>query len=205
FAEILCTPKDYLRCAVSLLKDKAYLWWDTLSMMYACNIVSTEEEMCIIFEDGLNDEIQLAVVLPVENKEEVPMRLPTTLIVAGDEILTGKTTGRSCPTVSLDLLVVLSVERVELIVTSDKTINARVANVEIYNGASITVQFVKNVIIHGLKIHHNFPPRVARSRMVKTTMGHGVPATEHCADGLIDVIQGSTTVTISNCHFTDHN
>ncbi|MBA0776201.1 hypothetical protein Gotri_011228 [Gossypium trilobum] len=115
--------------------------------------------MCIIFEDGLNDEIRLAIVLSVENNEEVPVRLPTTLIVAGDEILTGKRTGRSCPTVSLDLLVVLPVERVDLIVTSDKTINARVANVEICNGAGITVQFVKNVIIHGLQIHHNIPAK----------------------------------------------
>ncbi|XP_012468821.1 uncharacterized protein LOC105786893 [Gossypium raimondii] len=115
FAELLCTPEVCLRCAVSLLKDEAYLWWDTLSMMvsndrviwdffqnkfkkkydrrlfinrkekeflelkqgnwdiaeyerefiqlskYAHNIVSNEEEMCIKFEDGLNDEICMAV------------------------------------------------------------------------------------------------------------------------------------------------
>lgn len=25
-----CPPKDYLRCAVSFLKDEAYSWWSTL-------------------------------------------------------------------------------------------------------------------------------------------------------------------------------
>ncbi|MBA0660218.1 hypothetical protein Goklo_012260, partial [Gossypium klotzschianum] len=34
------------------------------------------------------------------------------------------------------------------------TIDVRGANVKICNGADITVQFVKNVIIHGLHIHH---------------------------------------------------
>ncbi|XP_016737830.1 uncharacterized protein [Gossypium hirsutum] len=115
FVELLCTPEDCLRCAVSSLKDEVYLWWDTLSMMisndrviwdffhnkfkkkydsrlfinqkekeflelkqgnwdiaeyerefiqlskYAHNIVSNEEEMCINFEDGLSDEIRMAV------------------------------------------------------------------------------------------------------------------------------------------------
>ncbi|PPR99415.1 hypothetical protein GOBAR_AA21252 [Gossypium barbadense] len=42
----------------------------------------------------------------------------------------------------------------ELIITSNKTIDARGANVQIAKGAGITVQFVKNVIIHGLHIHH---------------------------------------------------
>ncbi|MBA0864643.1 hypothetical protein Goshw_004884 [Gossypium schwendimanii] len=42
----------------------------------------------------------------------------------------------------------------EIIVTSDKTIDVRGANMEIYNGVGITVQFAKNVIIHGLYIHH---------------------------------------------------
>ncbi|TYI29930.1 hypothetical protein ES332_A05G350500v1 [Gossypium tomentosum] len=47
----------------------------------------------------------------------------------------------------------------ELIVTSDKTIDARGANVEICNGAGITIQFAKNVIIHGLHIHHIIPAK----------------------------------------------
>ncbi|PPS05847.1 hypothetical protein GOBAR_AA14800 [Gossypium barbadense] len=45
----------------------------------------------------------------------------------------------------------------ELIVTSDKTIDARGANVHICYGAGITVQFAKNIIIHGLHIHHIKP------------------------------------------------
>ncbi|MBA0820552.1 hypothetical protein Gohar_021304, partial [Gossypium harknessii] len=47
----------------------------------------------------------------------------------------------------------------ELIVTSDKTIDARGANVEICNGVGITVQFAKNVIIYGLQIHHIIPTK----------------------------------------------
>ncbi|MBA0673458.1 hypothetical protein Goklo_023991 [Gossypium klotzschianum] len=47
----------------------------------------------------------------------------------------------------------------ELIVTSDKTIDARGANVEICNGAGITVQFLMNIIIHGLQIHHIIPTK----------------------------------------------
>ncbi|MBA0730187.1 hypothetical protein Golax_022727, partial [Gossypium laxum] len=106
------------------------------------------------------------------NRKRVPVRLPTTLTVAGDVILIGKKTGRSSPTVPLDLLEVLPVERMvsftwsmtiklqqELIVTSDKTIDARGANVEICNGAGITIQFTKNVIIHGLQIHHIIPAK----------------------------------------------
>lgn len=37
--------------------------------------------------------------------------------------------------------------------TGDKTIDTRGASVHIANGAGITIQFVKNVIIHGLHIH----------------------------------------------------
>ncbi|KAK8356278.1 hypothetical protein V6Z11_A05G345300 [Gossypium hirsutum] len=58
----------------------------------------------------------------------------------------------------------------ELIVTSDKTIDARGANVEICNGVGSTAQSAKKVIIHGLHIYHIFLPRVARSRIVKTTL-----------------------------------
>ncbi|KAL0751595.1 hypothetical protein Bca101_033598 [Brassica carinata] len=42
----------------------------------------------------------------------------------------------------------------ELLVNSDKTIDARGADVHIAHGAGITMQFVRNVIIHGLHIHH---------------------------------------------------
>ncbi|KAG8482746.1 hypothetical protein CXB51_024406 [Gossypium anomalum] len=80
----MCTPECCLRCVVSLLKDEAYLWWDTLSMMtsndrinldffqlskYAHNIVSNEEKMCIRFKDSLNNDIP-ASVESVRNVEE---------------------------------------------------------------------------------------------------------------------------------------
>ncbi|MBA0624626.1 hypothetical protein Godav_009948, partial [Gossypium davidsonii] len=112
----------------------------------------------------------------------------------------------------------------ELIVTSDKTIDARGANVEIYNGAGITVQFAKNVIIYGLQIHHIIPAKGGKTKDGENY--HGLPGASdgdgvsffgatniwldhlslhHCANGLIDVIQGSTAVTISNCHFTNNN
>ncbi|GLU17135.1 hypothetical protein SLE2022_335290 [Rubroshorea leprosula] len=112
----------------------------------------------------------------------------------------------------------------ELIVTSDKTIDARGANVHIAYGAGITVQFVKNVIIHGLHIHDIVP---CEGGMIRDSVDHigfrtksdgdGISvfgssyiwidhiSASNCFDGLIDVVQGSTAITISNCHFTHHN
>ncbi|MBA0756248.1 hypothetical protein Gogos_021423, partial [Gossypium gossypioides] len=57
----------------------------------------------------------------------------------------------------------------ELIVTSEKTIDARGANVEICNGASITIQFAKNVIIHDHQIHYIIP---AKGGMIKDGENH---------------------------------
>ncbi|PPD99403.1 hypothetical protein GOBAR_DD03566 [Gossypium barbadense] len=72
----------------------------------------------------------------------------------------------------------------ELIVTSDKTIDARGANVEVCNGRcdgdGVSLFGATNVWLDHLSLHH-------------------------CTDGLIDVVQGSTAVTVSNCHFIDHN
>ncbi|MBA0727532.1 hypothetical protein Golax_025426 [Gossypium laxum] len=112
----------------------------------------------------------------------------------------------------------------ELIVTSDKTIDARGANVHICYGAGITVQFARNVIIHGLHIHHIKPAtggiimdaenhiglRTASDGDAISLFGATNIWLDHLSlydssDGLIDVIQGSTAITISNCHFTDHN
>ncbi|MBA0837816.1 hypothetical protein Goarm_009935 [Gossypium armourianum] len=47
----------------------------------------------------------------------------------------------------------------ELIVTSDKSIDVKGTNMEIRNATGITVQFVKNVIIHGLHIHQIIPTK----------------------------------------------
>ncbi|KAK4477624.1 hypothetical protein RD792_016862 [Penstemon davidsonii] len=112
----------------------------------------------------------------------------------------------------------------ELIVQSDKTIDARGAKVHIAYGAGITMQFVKNIIIHGLRIHDIVK---AKGGLIRDSVDHYGLRTEsdgdgisifgsqdiwidhvsmkNCYDGLIDAIMGSTGITISNSHFTDHN
>ncbi|KAL1338079.1 hypothetical protein HN51_032756 [Arachis hypogaea] len=112
----------------------------------------------------------------------------------------------------------------ELIVTSDKTIDGRGANIQIRGGAGLTLQFVNNVIIHGIRI------KGVRSRsggMIRSSADHiglrmrsdgdGITifgssnvwidhiSMSDCEDGLIDVVAGSTGITISNCHMTKHN
>lgn len=112
----------------------------------------------------------------------------------------------------------------ELLITSDKTIDARGANVRIAYGAGITIQFTKNIIIHGLHIHNiytrpgglirdsvdHYGIRTASDGDGITVFGSSQVWIDHvsmreCADGLIDVVAGSTAVTISNSHFTKHN
>ncbi|CAM6120136.1 unnamed protein product [Calypogeia fissa] len=112
----------------------------------------------------------------------------------------------------------------ELIVTSFKTFDGRGANVHIAYGACFTLQFITNVIIHGLHIHDcksTGPAWVASSTTHSgqrgVTDGDGVNIfgskdlwinqnyLSNCADGLVDVIQGSDAVTISNNYFTDHD
>jgi len=112
----------------------------------------------------------------------------------------------------------------ELLINSHKTIDARGANVHIAHGAGISIQFVKNVIIHGLHIHDIVS---AGGGMIRDSVDHvgirtrsdgdGISifgssniwldhlSMSNCQDGLIDVIQGSTAITISNGHFTRHN
>ncbi|XP_027358994.1 pectate lyase-like [Abrus precatorius] len=112
----------------------------------------------------------------------------------------------------------------ELMVSSDKTIDGRGANVQIRDGAGITLQFVSNVIIHGIRIKNILSKE---GGMIKDSYNHIGLRTRsdgdaisiftasnlwidhvslsNCADGLIDVIQGSTAITISNCHMTKHN
>lgn len=112
----------------------------------------------------------------------------------------------------------------ELIMSSDKTIDGRGVEVYIANGAGITVQFVKNIIIHGIKIYNI---KVKEGGMIRDSESHygfrtksdgdGISifgasnvwidhvSMRNCTDGLIDAIMGSTAITISNGHFTDHN
>jgi len=112
----------------------------------------------------------------------------------------------------------------ELIMNSFKTIDGRGANVHIGNGPCITVQNVTNVIIHGLHVHDCKP---GGNAMVKDTPQHtgwrtisdgdGISiftgrhiwvdhcSMSNCADGLIDAVESSTNITISNSYFTHHD
>ncbi|MCO5593823.1 hypothetical protein L7F22_047841 [Adiantum nelumboides] len=112
----------------------------------------------------------------------------------------------------------------ELIITSDKTLDGRGANVHIAYGPCLTIQYVDNVIVHGLHIHDCRPGHGGRVRSSTDHIGyrggsdgdaisvfgskniwidHNTFAS--CADGLVDVIHGSTAVTISNNYFSNHN
>ncbi|XAR65451.1 Pectate lyase [Bertholletia excelsa] len=112
----------------------------------------------------------------------------------------------------------------ELIMTSDKTIDGRGANVQISGGAGLMLQFVKNIIIHNLHIHNTQPgsgglirDSVDHYGYRSSSDGDGVSifgssniwidhlSMSKCADGMIDAVQGSTAITISNCHMTNHN
>ncbi|KAL4569565.1 hypothetical protein LXL04_025206 [Taraxacum kok-saghyz] len=112
----------------------------------------------------------------------------------------------------------------ELVITSDKTIDGRGACVQIANGAGLTVMKVKNVIIHGIHIHHI---KETPGGIIKDSEKHSGPRAksdgdgicifgsckvwvDHCtfdhgADGLVDVTMGGTDVTISNSIFNDHD
>ena len=112
----------------------------------------------------------------------------------------------------------------ELIMADNKTIDGRGANVHICDGAQITIQFVKNIIIHGIHVHDNHP---GNGGLIRDSVNHYGFRTRsdgdgisifgsahvwvdhvsmwHCFEGLIDAIQASTAITISNCHFTRHN
>ncbi|KAL0431695.1 UNVERIFIED_CONTAM: putative pectate lyase P59 [Sesamum radiatum] len=112
----------------------------------------------------------------------------------------------------------------ELIMTSDKTIDGRGVKVQIAHGAGITIQYVRNVIIHNIKIHNIVEKKggiirdsTSHSGFRTQSDGDGISifgsqdiwidhvSMKRCDDGLIDAIQGSTAITISNGHFTDHD
>lgn len=112
----------------------------------------------------------------------------------------------------------------ELIMQSDKTIDGRGASVHIAYGAGITIQFVQNIIIHNVHIHDIKPNSGGMIRdsvdhigLRTANEGDGISifgaryiwldhlSMSKCSDGLIDAVQSSTAITISNCHFTDHD
>ncbi|KAK1552313.1 hypothetical protein Q3G72_014352 [Acer saccharum] len=112
----------------------------------------------------------------------------------------------------------------ELMVNCNKTIDGRGYNVHIAYGAGITLQYVQNVIIHNIHIHDILP---SAGGMIRDSTEHVGLRTQSdgdgislfgatnvwidhvsmysCGDGLIDAIMGSTAITISNSHFTNHN
>ncbi|XP_027100342.1 probable pectate lyase 5 [Coffea eugenioides] len=112
----------------------------------------------------------------------------------------------------------------ELIMNSFKTIDGRGANVHIAGGPCITIQYVTNIIVHGLNIHDckqggNAYVRDSPEHFGWRTLsdGDGVSifggshvwvdhcSLSNCRDGLIDAIHGSTAITISNNYLTHHN
>ncbi|VFQ93105.1 unnamed protein product [Cuscuta campestris] len=112
----------------------------------------------------------------------------------------------------------------ELMINHNKTIDGRGASVHIAYGAGLTIQFVQNVIIHNIRIHHILPKmggmiRDSTSHIGLRTMSDGdaisIFGSSHiwidhvsmarASDGLIDAIMGSTAITISNCKFNKHN
>ncbi|KAL9267771.1 putative pectate lyase 5 [Drosera capensis] len=112
----------------------------------------------------------------------------------------------------------------ELMMSSFKTIDGRGANVHIADGPCISIHYVTNVIIHGVSIHDCKPGHSGYVRVSPKSIGwrtksdgDGVSilgakhvwvdhcSLSRCTDGLIDVIRGSTAITISNNYMTHHN
>ncbi|CAA0834701.1 Probable pectate lyase 3 [Striga hermonthica] len=112
----------------------------------------------------------------------------------------------------------------ELIFSSHKTVDGRGAHVHIAYGAGITLQFVRNAIVHNVWIHDIVPTSGGMIRdavdhvgLRTVSDGDGISVfsssdiwIDHVSlskgtDGLIDVIEGSTAVTISNCKFNNHD
>lgn len=112
----------------------------------------------------------------------------------------------------------------ELVMNSYKTIDGRGFNIQISNGPCIAIYNVSNIIIHNIYIHDCQP---AGNALVRDTPNHyevrgrsdgdGISIygskdiwIDHCTfsncyDGLIDVVYGSTAITISNNYMFDHN
>ncbi|KAJ4969845.1 hypothetical protein NE237_002944 [Protea cynaroides] len=112
----------------------------------------------------------------------------------------------------------------ELIFNSFKTLDGRGVNVHIVGGGCITLQYVSNIIIHNIHIHHCVPSGETNVRSSPThygwrtkSDGDGISifgsrnlwidhcSLSHCTDGLIDAIMGSTGITISNNYFAHHD
>ncbi|EXB96167.1 hypothetical protein L484_017015 [Morus notabilis] len=112
----------------------------------------------------------------------------------------------------------------ELIMNSFKTIDGRGANVHIVGNGCITLQYISNVIIHNVHVHHCKPSGHADIASSPTHVGwrgrsdgDGISiygsrkiwidhcTLSYCTDGLIDAIMGSTGITITNNYFSHHD
>ncbi|KAF3971785.1 hypothetical protein ACB098_06G187800 [Castanea mollissima] len=112
----------------------------------------------------------------------------------------------------------------ELIFNSFKTVDGRGAKVHVTGNGCITLQYVSNIIIHNIHVHHCKPSGHTIVRSSPTHAGwRGVSdgdgislfsahqiwidhcSLSYCADGLIDAIMGSTGITISNNYFSHHD
>ena len=112
----------------------------------------------------------------------------------------------------------------ELLMQCDKTIDGRGKNVKISGGAGISIQFVRNIIIHNI---HITDIHVTSGGSIRDSIDHiGLRAAadgdaisifgssdiwidhvsaSNAKDGLIDIVANSNGVTISNCHFVHHD
>ncbi|CAH9138398.1 unnamed protein product [Cuscuta epithymum] len=112
----------------------------------------------------------------------------------------------------------------ELIFNSYKTVDGRGADIHINGGGCITLQYISNVIIHNIHVYGCYESGEANVRSSPThygwrsrSDGDGISifgardiwidhcSLSRCKDGLIDVVMGSTGITISNNHFSSHN
>ncbi|CAH8385932.1 unnamed protein product [Eruca vesicaria subsp. sativa] len=112
----------------------------------------------------------------------------------------------------------------ELIINSFKTIDGRGSAVHITGNGCLTIQYVQHVIIHNVHIYDCKPSGGAVVAATPTKVGRrgrsdgdGISifgsqkiwvdhcSLSHCTDGLIDVVLGSTAITISNNYFTHHD
>ncbi|GER28948.1 pectin lyase-like superfamily protein [Striga asiatica] len=112
----------------------------------------------------------------------------------------------------------------ELIMNSYKTIDGRGAYVQITGNGCITLQYVSNVIIHNVRVYDCKPSGNTNIRSSPTHVGYrgksdgdGISifgskdiwidhcSLSSCTDGLVDMIMGSTGITVSNTFFSHHN
>ncbi|KAH7286900.1 hypothetical protein KP509_32G027600 [Ceratopteris richardii] len=122
---------------------------------------------------------------------------------------------------SQDMTIVL---KEELLMNSYKTIDGRGHEIHIAHGPCITMQYVSNIIIHGIHVHDckrggNAMVRSSPTHYGWRTIsdGDGISlfgardvwvdhvSLARCTDGLFDAIMGSTAITVSNSFFTQHN